>query len=283
MTSPAGIALYVRHISKARHGTPRELAKRFADHGLSWVAIAGPWHDTKGPRFINKPATVRRYADAFAAAGVLPYVWGYPWQGTEKRFCDEMYACTRDHRLVLLDPELGSNPARSTKPAAMRRANANALELVLGARERGAKVVGLSTYGLAARAQRWFPLEAFLSAGVDFAGGQTYTSNRHVDASMDLFLDAIGDRDIALVPNFGTYDFVKRDVSKPLRGGNRRAIPKTPERLHSHLSEFVDSHHQVEGMIGWAENFVGKKQWRELARFADWMDRGACLLPESAA
>lgn len=279
MNTPTGLALYVRSISRSRHGTPKQLAKRLADHGLGWVAIGGPWHDQRGNRLINSVDEVRRYSDACAREGVQPYVWGYPWQGSEELFADRMAACSRDHGLVLLDPELGSNPTRSTRPGPMRRAEDHARAVVEGVRERGARVVGLSTFGLVVRGQRWFPLEAFLAAGVDFAGGQTYTSNRHVDASMDMFAEAIDGRGIALVPNFGTYSFVKRDASKPLRGSNRRAVSKTPAELHAHLAEFVDSPHAVTAMIGWAENFVTKGQWAELARFAEWMHRGACVLP----
>lgn len=271
-TAPVGMALYVRHITRSKHGTPKAFAAHHRDHGMKWVAIGGPWHDERGRRFINKPDVSKRYLDACADAGLDAYVWGYPWQGREEQFAEDMKACAGDHDRSLLDPELGANPSRSRRAAPMRRANQHAADLVRHCRERF-RVVGLSTYGSGVRIG-WFPMKAFLEAGVDFAGGQTYIEDKRIDPSIEDYVKAIAKYapGTPLVPNYGVYNFVRK-------GGKRRAIRKTPEQLIAHLSEFIDEGEPVEAMIGWAENFAGKVQWKTLARFAEWMERGACVLP----
>ena len=270
---PTGLALYVRAISTTRHGSPAQLAKKLRDGGLSWVALAGPWHDAEGTRSINRPSMVRRYADACATAGVVPYVWGYPWAGSEAAFIDELVEGAGDHARVLLDPELGISPTRASTGRGKAAANARAELLVellaerLG--ERG--VVGVSTYGSGV-ALRWFPALAFTGAlerlfpSRSFIGGQTYTDDARVDPSIDGFRRAIAKAGptVALVPNFGLYS----------RGGTVRA--KTPRELERHLATFLDEP-DVAGLIGWAENFAGPTLWPVLARSAAALEARACL------
>lgn len=282
-----GLALYVRAIGK-RHGTPAEFAAKCADHGLRWMAIGGPVHSASG-RMINQPATVRRYADALARRGITPFVWGYPWQGSEERFIRELRACAGEHPFALLDPELGSNPARSKAAVHLRRAEQHARELVARAAEAGFTVCGLSTYGTGARFG-WFPLRAFIAAQVEyfrgrsFVGGQTYTEDARIDPSITDFYQAIraagfSAADIELVPNFGTYSWAPKDPTKRISTENRKAVAKTGPELLVHLDDFVDNPEPVDALIGWAENFVTAQQWPVLRRFAERMARGACRLP----
>ena len=184
---PRGTALYLRRIAKDRHGTPKQLAKRCADHGLRWIAIGALWQDlTKAgnptSKMINDVETIERYSDAFMDKGVEPYIWGYPWQGREEAFVEAMLAVDKYGR-ILLDPELGSNPSRDAKGPGKRAADNHATKLVRLFAEATTPetVLGLSTYGGGYR-MKWFPLIAFTRAllqhfrcGRTFIGGQTYT------------------------------------------------------------------------------------------------------------
>lgn len=272
-----GTALYLRNIDKD-HGSPRDFAQRCKAMGLSWIAIAGIWQELRDGRvrsgFMNSAAECRAFADACALVGITPYIWGYPWQGAEREFTEGMMRCAGDHKLILIDPELGMNPTRSTAKGPKSAAERSALDIVHGLRTAGARRVGLSSYGIV---PPWFPLVAFMRAGLDFAGGQTYTDDANVDRSIASYLEHMrwAGVDIQLVPNFGTYSW---DTS----GGARRARPKTPDELRSHLLEFIDEAEPVDAMIGWAENFVTKRLEPELAKFSRLLARGACALPQVA-
>lgn len=280
-----GTALYIRRYSQNRQGSPKQLAKRFADHGASWAAIGGPWHEERGGKVrtgvMNSPETCKRLADAFWDRDINPFIWGYPWQGTEEKFADQMSACAGEYNLGLLDPELGSNPTRSKRGAGKRQADAHARRVVKLMAERfDGGTVGLSTYGSGVR-MGFFPLHAFAKAlaeffpGRTFLGGQTYTDDARVDPSIADFLKAIekygGLDTIQLVPNFGTYKFVAR-------GGKRQAIAKSGSELYNHFGEFIDEGEPVHAMIGWAENFMNDELWKVFARMSDQLSRGVCQL-----
>lgn len=244
------------------------------------MAIGGPWHAPRNGRLktglMNSAQKVRAYSEALAKKGIEPWVWGYPWQGTEAKFAQQMAECAGDFKLGLLDPELGSNPSRSARQ--MAKANEHARLVVLHMKGEGFKECGLSSYGIV---PKWFPLKAFTAAlqihfhGKTFIGGQTYTDDATVDRSIAMYLRYIEQSGgpMALVPNYGLYKWRKRP------GKKRQAVPKTPLELHHHLSEFIDEAEPVYAMIGWAENFINQGQWAELARFSEWMRRGVCALP----
>lgn len=306
---PEGTALYVRRISK-RHGSPYELASRFKEGGCKWVAIGGPWHEKRSgkmvTKLINSADTCRKYSDAMAKVGITPWIWGYPWQGTETKFAQQMRECAGDHKRILLDPELGSNPTRSKEGTGKAAADEHALRLVEAIYAAGMKECGLSTFGSGWR-MKWFPLLAFTKALLDcyrtktFIGGQTYTDDGLVDRSIADMITVIKkadpnvaianntkrsdsimrpfvthNADIEVVPNFGSYAWVARDKSKKMSRSNRKAVSKTPAEFIHHLSEFIDDGEPVGAMIGWAENFMNAKLWAELAKFSDWLERGAC-------
>jgi hypothetical protein len=278
-----GTALYIRQYSKKKHGTPKQLAKKFANYGCKWAAIAGPWHEKRpdsihvSTGLMNSVDTCRALSDAFWEQDIDPFIWGYPWQGTEEKFADQMDACAGEYNLALLDPELGSNPTRSSKGPGKAKANAHATKLVGLMVERFVGGwCGLSTYGSGVR-MSWFPLYAFAAAlakhfpGRTFMGGQTYTEDGAIDTSIADFMKAIkanGGLDvIQLVPNFGTYT---REHGK--------VRSKKPEELRVHLYEFIDEAEPVHAMIGWAENFMNDALWAELKRFNALLERGACRL-----
>ena len=48
-----GIGVYIRRLGKSRHGTPKQAAKRAADHGVSFVAVLGAWQQPGKDGFGN--------------------------------------------------------------------------------------------------------------------------------------------------------------------------------------------------------------------------------------
>ncbi len=295
---PEGTALYLRRIKKSRHGSPTDFALKCADHGMGWIAIAGPFHDASRRKMINKPKTVREYSDALAKYNVEPWVWGYPWQGSELLFAQQMRECAGDHKRGLLDPERGANPLRRRRGPQKDKANEHAHTLVSHMKELGFVECYLSTFGNGWR-MHWFPFLAFIRAllrhfrGRTGIGGQTYTDDGVIDRSIADMINAIHTADpsavvantgpkgapfdIEVVPNFGTYSW---DTPNGKRTKDAKARRKRPEELAHHLMEFIDDGEPVDAMIGWAENFMTKALWRELAKFNSMMKRGACRLPK---
>src|SRR5258706_517386 len=164
-----GTALYFRAISNTY--TPQKLVEHCQKLGLSWAAIGAVWQQpdkaTKRLKtsMMNSVEKCRLFLDALALAGIAPYVWGYPWDGGTDEFIRLMDEASGDHKNFLLDPELGMAPrmARSS-PAEIAHSKAMAAKIVSELRSRHAKRIGLSTYGVV---QHWFPLDAFLRAGLD--------------------------------------------------------------------------------------------------------------------
>lgn len=300
---PEGTSLYVRRISSRRHGSPKEFAKRCRDHGLSWIALAAIWQEAGSTRRMNSPETFLRYAEALEAVGIETWAWGYPWQGAEERFRDRMmsYVVDATRPRILLDPELGANPERAPRGVGKLKANNHAeklVEMFAGAMGEGVGQLGLSTFGNGWRIG-WFPLLAFTKAlvhhfgGRTFIGGQTYTDDGVIDRSIadmqKVILKAGGQvmapnmvqrapsNGVEVVPNFGTYRW---DTPTGRRAKGAKAKPKSALELRGHLYEFIDEGEPVDALVGWAENFMTRALWDELARFADMMERGACRLPK---
>lgn len=262
-----GTALYLRSM----HGphTPASevekgavaFVKRAQKLGLSWSAIGAVWQDSATQqKFLNTPDECKIYSKVMNDAGIVPFIWGYPWMGGEAKFVDGMLECAGDDGLILLDPELGMNPTRSTKAPDMARSNSMAQFLVSGLRHGGAHVIGLSTYG---GLPPWFPLDAFLSAGIDFDGGQTYTDDSTIDTSIASYLKhtAATRSNSQLVPNYGLY-------TRYVDNGETKTRPKTAAELTKHLDEFINEGEPVRAMIGWAENFLTPQHDAVLAQFS---------------
>lgn len=298
---PEGTALYLRRITKGRHGTPKQFAQKCADHRLGWLALGGLWQEghngkVRG-RWINKPDVLLAYGEALMAKDIPVWLWGYPWMGAEQEFTDLMAAVAQQlQNRILLDPELGANPARASRGRGKDLANEHAELLVRLLAETGVlEELYLSTFGNGWRIG-WFPLFAFTRALVRYfggragIGGQTYTDDGVIDrsiADMQLVIDKAGGtiirpgettgvKGIEVVPNFGTYSWDTPD-GRRTKGAKARA--KTPAELRLHLHEFINEDEPVDALIGWAENFMNDALWRVLAEFADLMARGACRLP----
>ena len=256
-----GIALYLRNMHPPHTPTLRveraaaDLAKRLKRIGMSWVAIGGVWQEAGSSSFMNSPEECAIYRKAFHDVDMAVYVWGYPWVGQEQHFVDGMFECAGDEPLFLLDPELGMNPSRSQ--AGLAAGDLSARMLVHGLRAGGAKRIGLSTYG---GVPSWFPLEAFLEAGVDFAGGQTYTDDNTIDTSIASFVRRVekAKSSAQIVPNYGLY----------ARGPDGKARSKTMSELIAHTTEFINEGEPVRAAIGWAENFLTLAHERALWDFS---------------
>ena len=259
---PKGMGLYLRRLREKKHGKPEELAEQLTDHKVSWVAIGGPWHDRKGPRFINNPATIATYGDALNAAGVAVHVWGYPWHSTIAKFETDMRRCSPPSVSGwLLDPELGLkghfDEARRLTVESRTYCTDHRLAL------------GWTSYGLIAgheKGRRAFPTDAF--AGCDYASPQLYTIGpQAVETGIDQYIRrGWGAR---IVPSFGCYRW---------KGSPRRAVSKSASELHDHLSAFIDHQEPIDAMIGWSYELLGMGGWKTISRWAEWLERGACML-----
>lgn len=279
MAGPTGIGLYLRALRTRKYGQPEELARRFADHGVSWVAIGGPWHEANSKRWINRPANIPKWAEAFGVYGIEAHVWGYPWHNRVEEFVEDMLACSRDYTPDgwLLDPELG-----------FKRYPEEALELFHTSRAALASLnkialLGMTSYGIP-KGHRSFPFESFAKVEfkghpleeVDYGSPQLYyLPEKRVQDGLDQWEELGFDE---IVPSFGNYKFVQKDPNLPNSPRNRRAVAKTGPELDTHLGHFIDSDVPIRGMIGWAHNFVTRAQWVVLRKWADRLARGACML-----
>ena len=202
--TPKGIGLYIRGLQQKTHGTPKQAAKLARDNGVSFVAILAAWQDVhKGKeRFLKSNgrdgSLIKKYAEAFTAAGIQVWLWGFPRGGGEEAFVERFVqvteACGPVVRGWLWDPELfykwSRNPdaaapvsmrgqpefsASAGKPAgsaATRKAQARKLvELTLDAMNESLGL-GITSYGMA-RFHRNFPWDVF--GGVGFGSPQLYS------------------------------------------------------------------------------------------------------------
>ena len=110
------IGVYVRALKEKIHGTPEQAARRAHDHGLTMVPILACWQSPKGTALSNGKTAERiiRYAEAFEAAGVDPWLWGYPWATRIDEYVDRIQGLMHRARGLFFghisDPELGLKP-----------------------------------------------------------------------------------------------------------------------------------------------------------------------------
>jgi hypothetical protein len=256
---PTGIGLYTRKLRSGRQHA-RDLAKRFSDHGLSWVAIGGPWHDPKRTGLANPPDRVARYAAEFQRKDVAAWLWGYPWWDRVDRFLEDLERCSRRIRLDgwLLDPELGMK-GRPAESEAMVDA-ALATDLV--------ETVGWTSYGLIrghSRGPRALAIEQWCR--LDFGSPQLYTRDSAIPTGLEQWA-RLGE----VVPSFGLF-------RRTLENGRRRYRPKTVAQLDRHLGAFISSPVRIHGLLGWELAFMRPSLWKVLAKWSDWLARGVCAMP----
>lgn len=269
---PKGLALFVRKLrpSSPRMGKPHVFAKRCADHGLLWVALAAIWHDVKKGRprelVMNTPEIVADYSQALSEVGVNPHVWGYPWYDRIALFTDTLAAYLNPFIVgILLDPELGLKNHLLASQELFRRSRALNPYLLLG----------LSSYGLP-RGHRTFPFGAFADADslgnidveCDYGCPQLYDLEERLILQGLAAYARLGFDHV--VPAYGTYRHILED-------GRKKAISFTADELERHLRNFTESHVPIPAAIGWAENFMTPALWDVLARWAVIFERGGTM------
>ena len=289
-----GIGLYIRRLSKSRHGTPAKAARRAADHGVNHVAIMGGWQQPRknGKVRVGAPNKdkLADYADAFRSMGISVGLWFYPWAGHEDQMLDVLHTQSEGNGIAywLNDAELGYKWKRTLSKSAaagqsgtnMRGVQPEAIkggmpdgtarwqkkyakklqEGMLAAKSSGLiSQVGFTSYGLA----KWhlnFPWEQFCDR-VDFASPQLYTATpTQVDKGLSMWASFFGGRAPLCSPSVGTFG------------------PKSRAKMHDHLSSFVDCEVAIEGFMAWSWMQTDSSEWDVLARWADWLSRGACSL-----
>lgn len=255
--SASGVGVYLRGLGHKSQGSPQAAAKKAADHGVSFVALMAIWQNGDRTLWSNgrDPALLVRYAEAFAAAGVDVWLWGYPWAGRHPEYIDRLAdvtdACGGVVNGWLHDPELGYQPRKNGLSPAVTRASARELRILAGASE---LAQGVTSYGMAA-GHRAFPWQEW--AGMGFGSPQLYTVG-----------PAEVDRGIAQWRELGWSRIVP---SVPLYGRRSGA------HLHDHLSAFVDGDEDVDGLLFWSWRQGSVDEWRVLERWSRWLDRGMCV------
>ncbi len=167
---PTGVGVYLRYLSKQRHGEPHVAAQHAADAGVSFVALLSVWQDKGGKhRRVNSTKRLAEYSQAFIERGIDVWIWGYPW-GTRKQV-EQFVSHVRPvldatgATGYLLDPELGfKGNAKHVHAARLMRGVLDSLGEAHG--------VGVTSYP-APRIHRTFAWRAF--GGLGWGGPQCYT------------------------------------------------------------------------------------------------------------
>jgi len=87
------------------------------------------------------------------------------------------------------------------------------------------------------------------------------------------------------------YSVGPKDVDRGIRMwrdyGWTHIIPSVPafgknsgDRMHSHLSNFVDGEENIAGFLIWSYRQLQRAEWKVVARWSEWLRRGACCLPK---
>jgi len=287
---PTGIGLYIRGLSRKKQGTPKQAAKKAADNGVSFVAIMAAWQDVhRGKeRFLNsngKTGTIiAEYAQAFADRDIQVWIWGFPRAGGEQQYIERLNhvtgACGGTVFGWIHDPELfykWKGRLRKNLPPGMRRQveytgettapvgsprqrKKGAVELIRMTeqtiRETSLTSYGITSYGMA-QYHKSFPWDEF--GGRGFGSPQLYSVGpEQIDAG---------------IRAWQTHGWSHIVPSVPLFGKNSGA------KMHDHLSNFVDGEEDISGLLFWSWRQASREEWRILARWADWLTRGACTLP----
>jgi hypothetical protein len=282
-----GIGIYMRGLGSKWHRSPAKAAKRAADHGVSFVAIMGCWQEWRKGKYRNvgqDSAKVARYADAFDAKGIRVWLWGYPWGGNEVQFTETMFETGKDSLIAgwVLDPELGykwkgrqRGVTMRGQPEAIRGAKPGGTKderTAQAARLRGRTLdmlrseqgLCVTSYGMA-KYHPTFPWKEFSVVGI--GSPQLYSVNaKQVDQGIAQWRALGWENIVPSVPAYGRNDGI---------------------HMHAHLSNFVDGNENIDGFIFWSWRQLssrkgsagsGMSEWDVLARWSDWLKRGACVL-----
>jgi hypothetical protein len=253
-----GTGIYLRGLSEGSYGTPKQAAKKAKDNGISFVAILAAWQYPDKTIMSNgrDPSLIQKYADAFFTAGIDVWLWGYPWAGREHEYVDRLAQVSESCKVIqgwLHDPELGYKWTVSEKQKILKCATE--LKRLTQCYALDPIEIGVTSYGMP-KGQPNFPWSVFGSWG--FGSPQLYTVG-----------PADVDRGIVQWREKGWKTILP---SVPLYGVNSGA------KLHDFLSSFVDGEEFIDGFIFWSWPQASDDEWRVMARWADWLQRGACTI-----
>lgn len=282
-----GIGIYARRLSTRIDGGPVEMAKRAAGNGVRAVAIMGAWQEPSGSRIVTTAPNTGRadaYIEQLRSHGIECWLWGYPWGGAHTDFVRAMEGCAQPELLTgwMLDPELGlkwgikhapksidivdtmrqgeaiAGTASGTQ--AQRRAQARSLmDASIGACSARGRIpkrrLSITSYGRA-RFHPNFPWTEFAAPhDVEVTGSpQLYTATpAEVDAG---------------IAEWRAHGYTRIEPSVGTFGARSGA------KLHEHLSTFVDGVERVDGFWFWSWQQTDSQEWRVIARWASWFERG---------
>jgi len=284
--NPTGVGLYMRGLSKEKHGTPAQAAKKAKDNGVSFVAIMAAWQDIHNgkERFLysngRDPERIVRYAEAFLNAGVKPWIWGFPRAGGEHQYINRMCDVSTRSKVIqgwLHDPELFYKWSAKARwaPSGMRgqaeytgKAEApkgskqireiaamRLMDLTEESRQNGLiRAYGVTSYGMA-QYHKNFPWKQFSVKG--FGSPQLYSvTPEQVDQGIAAWRAHGWTHIVPSVPLFGKM---------------------SGAHLHDHLSNFVDGEEDISGLLFWSWRQASRDEWRVMARWAEWLDAGMCV------
>lgn len=280
MSTPSGIGVYARQLSRATHGTPDEMARKLADNHVSFVAFLACWQDVDGgkPRQqVPDPFALASYANACHRAGIKVWLWGFPWLGRETQFVDVMHSATRTLGGIvegwIFDPEVSYRDAHARTPPSQSRgqgeastayvATASASAAASGARrlmsleaasraDLNLSTCGISSYGMS----QWHALPWHELSGGTWGSPQLYSvTPEQVDAGIaDWRKNGFG----TLLPSVPAYG------------------PNSGRMLDTYLGSFVDGNENVDGFLVWSFQQLDDLEWRTLAKWSDQLIRRAC-------
>ena len=245
---PKGIGIYIRQLSKDKHGTPEDAAQKAKDHGVSFVSIMTVWQEAtrEKSKVCNKPNT-SKYADyvhAFIEANIEVGIWGYPWQGKESGFLTRITQAidrvSGKISFVLLDPEQGYKWHEKMREAITRQ---RACALVDGTLDllNESMTMGVTSYGQP-KIHANFPWQNFVAG---FGSPQFYTVGKQAIRDGMEQWKALGFK--TLIPSVPAYGEYSKD-------------------LNTYLSYFDDF--DIDGFIFWSWRQLNDKKWKVLERWA---------------
>jgi len=274
---PTGIGVYIRGITQARHGTPKQAAKKARDHGVSFVVIGIAWQDIKkgtGAPYImysngRSGEKIREYATAFKTAGIDVLLWGFPRGGGEEEFVARFRrvtdVCDGTVSGWEFDPEVRYKWATQARPSndrTMRGQTEYAKGVTISGRmldrlDQAGKLcdvaldamdesltIGTTSYGIALGHPN-FPWQIF--GGFGWGSPQLYS---------------VGPVDVTNgVESWRACGWEHIVPSVPLFGKNSGA------KLDTHLHRFDECN--VSGFIFWSWCQGDKSEWRTIAQWAE--------------
>lgn len=297
--SVRGMGLYIRGLSKSRHGTPKQAAKKAKDHGISHVAIMAVWQDYQKGKFRHLRGNLVKdrfvaYADAFEAQGIDVGLWFYPWGGHEERLLEDLHAACEKAKIayVLDDGELGHKwrsrgRGNTNDVGTMRGGQREAFE---GGKVTAAKatrihqvhelwdglqtlvsdghtpLMGATAYGMA-QYHPTFPWEAKLERA-DFLSPQLYTATpKQVDQGIAKWWEYAGG-------NMQIDKSTNMSFNIPMVPSIGLFGEKSGSKMSAHLENFVDGEEEIDGFLGWSWRQTSRQEWRILSKWAERMNRG---------